>query len=320
MQNELKIFKNKKISKEQVLNNRVNYIFSNQEYFRCKKNYSKENRRTSLEVKKVFASCHIVIFILDIRNPIGTWPHFLSQKKKYRFKKILLILNKCDLVPFWVLEKWIKIFSKNFLVFGFFCKKKKITGKRKILCVLTQIKKKCYPHKKKIFVGVIGYPNVGKSSFINALLGKKCLDVSPVPGQTKVWQFVKLSKNIFLIDSPGIIPEDDISETMNIIKGTMRSNRDLYHNAEMIKTIISKLGKRGQCNLKNSKSKINGFQMNKNCILIKGSNHDEKTSLNKIIREFVSGIIPWFSPIPSMVQKKSFPLKIKKWSYIAPYF
>ena len=320
MQNELKFFKDKKFNKEQVLNNKVNNIFSNQEYFKCRKIYNNENRRTSMEVKKVFASCHIVIYILDIRNPIGTWPHFLSQKKKYRFKKILLILNKCDLVPFWVLEKWIKIFSKNFLVFGFFSRKKKITGKRKILCVLTQIKKKCYPQKKKIFIGVIGYPNVGKSSFINALLGKKSLDVSPVPGQTKVWQFVKLSKNIFLIDSPGIIPADDISETMNIIKGTVRSNRDLYHDAEMIKTIIGKLVKKGQRNLKNLKSKINESQIKKNCILIKGSNHDERTSLNKIIREFVSGIMPWFSPIPSILEKKSLLLKIKKWSYIAPYF
>ena len=144
MQNELKIFKNKKISKEQVLNNGVNYIFSNQEYFRCRKNYNKENRRTSLEVKKVFASCHIVIFILDIRNPIGTWPHFLSQKKKYRFKKILLILNKCDLVPFWVLEKWIKIFSKNFLVFGFFCKKKKNHWKTENTLCFNSDKKKMF--------------------------------------------------------------------------------------------------------------------------------------------------------------------------------
>ena len=126
-------------------------------------------------------------------------PNVVRLYNKYKSKKILLILNKCDLVPFWVLEKWLKILSQNFLVFGFFCKKNNQNGKRKIIAILRKMKKKFFPHKNKVFIGIVGYPNVGKSSFINTLMGKKCSDVSPIPGQTKIWQFIKLTKNIFLM-------------------------------------------------------------------------------------------------------------------------
>ena len=54
-------------------------------------------------------------------------------------------------------------------------------------------------------MGVIGYPNTGKSSVINSLVGKPCCKAAPVPGETKVWQYITLMRRIFLIDSPGVV-------------------------------------------------------------------------------------------------------------------
>ncbi len=54
-------------------------------------------------------------------------------------------------------------------------------------------------------MGVIGYPNTGKSSVINSLVGKQCCKAAPVPGETKVWQYITLMRRIFLIDSPGVV-------------------------------------------------------------------------------------------------------------------
>jgi nuclear GTP-binding protein len=59
--------------------------------------------------------------------------------------------------------------------------------------------------KRQISVGVVGYPNTGKSSLINTLAAKKCCRAAPVPGETKVWQYVALMKRIFLIDCPGVV-------------------------------------------------------------------------------------------------------------------
>lgn len=62
--------------------------------------------------------------------------------------------------------------------------------------------------KTSINVGIVGYPNVGKSSLINSLMRSRVVGVSPNPGFTKSMQEVVLDKNIRLLDSPGIVFAD----------------------------------------------------------------------------------------------------------------
>ncbi|CAO3591643.1 unnamed protein product [Absidia cylindrospora] len=58
---------------------------------------------------------------------------------------------------------------------------------------------------QKIVIGLVGYPNVGKSSTINALIGEKCVSVSSTPGKTKHFQTIHLSDNLVLCDCPGLV-------------------------------------------------------------------------------------------------------------------
>ncbi|KAJ8501639.1 hypothetical protein ONZ45_g12071 [Pleurotus djamor] len=77
--------------------------------------------------------------------------------------------------------------------------------------------------KKQISVGLVGYPNVGKSSVINTIKSSKVCRVAPVPGETKVWQYITLTRRIYLIDCPGIVPtsaKDD--DTSTVLKGVVR--------------------------------------------------------------------------------------------------
>lgn len=57
----------------------------------------------------------------------------------------------------------------------------------------------------KLVVGLVGYPNVGKSSTINSLLGEKKVSVSATPGKTKHFQTIHLSEDILLCDCPGLV-------------------------------------------------------------------------------------------------------------------
>lgn len=58
---------------------------------------------------------------------------------------------------------------------------------------------------EKMVVGLVGYPNVGKSSTINALIGEKKVSVSATPGKTKHFQTIRLSADVLLCDCPGLV-------------------------------------------------------------------------------------------------------------------
>jgi large subunit GTPase 1 len=62
-----------------------------------------------------------------------------------------------------------------------------------------------FNHPTKLMVGLVGYPNVGKSSTINALLGSKKVSVSATPGKTKHFQTLAFSNKVTLCDCPGLV-------------------------------------------------------------------------------------------------------------------
>lgn len=72
-------------------------------------------------------------------------------------------------------------------------------------------------------MGLIGYPNVGKSSVINTLRAKKVCMAAPVPGETKIWQYVTLTNKINLIDCPGTVHEStNKSDSEIVLCGVVR--------------------------------------------------------------------------------------------------
>jgi nuclear GTP-binding protein len=117
---------------------------------------------------------------------------------------LVYIINKIDLVPIWVTAKWITTLNKIKPTIAFKSSTTNPYGKGSLISLLKQ-----YDHfhrdKKELSVGFIGYPNVGKSSVINTLKGGACCKAAPIPGETKVWQYVTLTSRINLIDCPGTV-------------------------------------------------------------------------------------------------------------------
>ena len=72
-------------------------------------------------------------------------------------------------------------------------------------------------------VGLLGYPNVGKSSIINTVKEDIVCKVAPIPGQTRVWQYVSLTRQIYMIDCPGVVRTDHLSEEDVVLRGVVRA-------------------------------------------------------------------------------------------------
>ncbi|KAF9189971.1 GTPase required for pre-60S ribosomal subunit nuclear export and maturation [Haplosporangium sp. Z 767] len=183
-----------------------------------------QSKRIWGELYKVIDSSDVVIHVLDARDPMGTRCSNVEYhiKKEARHKQLIFVLNKCDLVPTWVTAKWVKTLSKEYPTLAFHASINNSFGKGSLIQLLRQFSA-LHSDKKQISVGFIGYPNTGKSSIINTLRGKKVCNVAPIPGETKVWQYITLMKRIYLIDCPGVVhPSTTDTETDIVLKGVVR--------------------------------------------------------------------------------------------------
>lgn len=161
--------------------------------------------------------------MLDARDPLGTrsahLEKFLRTEKPH--KHLIFILNKVDLVPTWVTQRWVAILSSDYPTVAFHASITHPFGKGSLINLLRQFAK-LHLDKKQISVGFIGYPNVGKSSVINTLRSKKVCKVAPIAGETKVWQYITLMRRIYLIDCPGVVYPSAESDTEKVLKGVVR--------------------------------------------------------------------------------------------------
>ena len=149
--------------------------------------------------KRILSEANVIFHVIDGRIPFETRNKVIEDLAKSQNKKLYLIVNKIDLVPKDFAKKVKEILSKEYPTILFSAQSK--IGEREINKLIKDFSKE----KKVIKIGVLGYPNVGKSSLINKLKRKKVATVSPKPGMTRGKQLVRLYPNVYLIDTPGII-------------------------------------------------------------------------------------------------------------------
>ncbi|KAI0454799.1 P-loop containing nucleoside triphosphate hydrolase protein [Xylaria acuta] len=176
--------------------------------------------------KQVVDQADVVLYVLDARDPEGTRSREVERMVMAAAsggKRLMLVLNKIDLIPPNVLKDWLAHLRRSFPTLPLRASKpasnsqtfnhRDLTVQSTSATLFKSLKSFAASKqlKRAISVGVIGYPNVGKSSVINALLsglggrGKAACPSGAEAGVTTSIRAVKIDNKLTLLDSPGIV-------------------------------------------------------------------------------------------------------------------
>ncbi|XP_032238496.2 nucleolar GTP-binding protein 2 [Nematostella vectensis] len=266
--------------------------------------YSKgQSKRIWNELYKVVDSSDVILQVLDARDPLGTRSKHIETfiKKEKSHKHLIFILNKCDLVPTWVTQQWVSVLSEEHPTLAFHASVTNPFGKGALINLLRQFSK-LHSDKKQISVGLIGYPNVGKSSIINTLKAKKVCKVAPIAGETKVWQYITLMRRIYLVDCPGVVYPTGDTETEIILKGVVRVE-NVKEAAEHIPTVLERvkreyLAKTYRVQAWDDCTDFLEQVSRRSGKLLKGGEPDINTVAKMILNDFQRGKLPYFVAPP----------------------
>ena len=151
----------------------------------------------------------IVVELVDARVPFSSKNPDIDELAKNKYR--LIVLNKADMADAKTTAVWQNYFEAK----GFFVAKvnsQKGAGMKEVKSLIEKAcqEKKARDKKRGILnrplrAMVVGIPNVGKSTFINSFAGKACAKTGNKPGVTKGKQWIKINKNVELLDTPGIL-------------------------------------------------------------------------------------------------------------------
>ncbi|XP_049728556.1 guanine nucleotide-binding protein-like 3-like protein [Elephas maximus indicus] len=278
------------------------------------------------EFHKVVEYSDVILEVLDARDPLGCRCFQMEEAvlQAKGSKKLVLVLNKIDLVPKEVVEKWLDYLRNELPTVAFkastqhqiknlnrcsvpveqasesLLKSKACFGAENLMRVLGNYCR-LGEVRTHIRVGVVGLPNVGKSSLINSLKRSRACSVGAVPGVTKFMQEVYLDKFIRLLDAPGIVPGPN-SEVGTILRNCIQVQK-LTDPVTPVETILQ------HCNLEEISSYygISEFQTTEHFLTAvahrlgkkkKGGIYSQEDAAKAILSDWVSGKISFYTLPP----------------------
>ncbi len=236
-------------------------------------------------VNLVIRDADVILLVLDARLVEQTRNSEIEANVNKTGKPLIYVLTKCDLVEKEDAEKWKKVLkpcvfisSKDYLGVNLLKERIFIEAKNS---------------KDGIKVGVLGYPNVGKSSLINALKGKSSAIVSSNSGQTRGVMKVR-SRGIIFLDTPGVIPYMEKDAVKQAITGTIDFNKAKNPDLIVMEIMEQNPGKieafYGVEEKEDMEETIEDIAVKYN-LLVKGGNPDIKRAAKKILKDWQTGKI-----------------------------
>ncbi len=157
------------------------------------------------KAEETLAHIDVVIEVVDARIPAASHNPMLEKMRLFRQRPCLKILNKSDLADPQITQAWLQNFNRqeNIHAVALSCKKPGDANKIPKLCA------QLAPHRdspiKPLRMMIMGIPNVGKSTLMNALLNRRIAKVGDEPAVTKSQQRFDLSPLMSITDTPGMM-------------------------------------------------------------------------------------------------------------------
>ena len=151
----------------------------------------------------------VVIELVDARIPVSSKNPDIETLAGGKSR--ILLMNKSDMADPSMLDAWIRYYEKK----GYLAMAVNSKKRNELKQVNALIQKACKEKKERdrkrgilnrpVRAMIVGIPNVGKSTFINSFAGKACAKTGNKPGVTKGKQWIRLNKQVELLDTPGIL-------------------------------------------------------------------------------------------------------------------
>ena len=264
--------------------------------------------KTKRQILEDLKLVDVVIELLDARIPISSQNPDIAEM--IGNKKRIVILNKCDLADSAETKKWIKYFeSKSVQALEVDSNQGK--GTNQVTKIIENVMKKELEKqnnkgiiRKTIRVMIVGIPNVGKSSFINRISKKTTMNVGNRPGVTRQKQWMRISNQIELLDTPGVLwPKFESAEIGLNLAYTGSIKDEVIDKVDVAYNLIQYLDKNYSQNLYNkykiSNEEIENIKNNqyyylelmhligrKRGALVSGGNVDDEKVANIILDDF----------------------------------
>ena len=217
--------------------------------------YPGHMKKAQIDVQERLKLVDVIVELLDARIPVSSRNEVLYKMTKDKLR--LVVLTKTDLADQKETLKWINSFEKQGFSALFADLNKPFDVKNIIKAVekLGENKNQKYIAKgmkpQPVRAMIIGIPNVGKSTLINKMSGRYAASVQNKPGHTKSQQWIKVSNQFELLDTPGILPPsyEDPKEAINLaLVGSI--NGEILPNDELAKYAFNFIKENYKDNLK----------------------------------------------------------------------